>query len=65
MNTGQIKHILRLILLNGGMFNGKGEMDERRQDRFETFLAAVWWPGSVSRLPKKVFGFINIISSIS
>jgi len=54
IRLGQTKHILRSILLNGGMFNGKGQNEEKRRDRFEEFLDAIWWPGSVGRPPKKV-----------
>ena len=54
LHLGLTRHVIRVILLGGGMFNGKGRNYRGRRDWFEAMLDAVWWPGSVSRPPKKV-----------
>ncbi|KAF8480610.1 hypothetical protein JB92DRAFT_2766223, partial [Gautieria morchelliformis] len=48
-----VKHLLKGILLNGGMFNSNYNDVDPPLQRFEEILNAAWWPGSVSRPPKK------------
>ena len=60
---GLVQHLLKNILLKGGMFNSSAREGGHVQDRFEEILDAVWWTGSVSRPPKKVN--VSLVYSIT
>jgi hypothetical protein len=49
-----VKHVIKGILLNGGLFNSAPHSKINPQRNFEEILESALWLGSVSRPPTKV-----------
>ena len=59
--SGIIRHILKVVLYNGGMFvKGKKMIDDPKV-KFEMIVEEAIWPGCVSRPLTKVCKFIGDI----
>ncbi|KAI0042742.1 hypothetical protein FA95DRAFT_1609954 [Auriscalpium vulgare] len=50
-----VKHVIREILYRSGMFNAASTKAKRKPLKIlEEFLANVWWPPSIGRIPKSL-----------
>ncbi|OBZ73172.1 hypothetical protein A0H81_06975 [Grifola frondosa] len=50
---GETKHVIQDILVGGGMFI-KRRRGNKPLDKLECFLADIWWPSTIGRLPNNL-----------
>jgi hypothetical protein len=57
---GEGKHVPAVILVGGGMFITRNKK-HKPMELLEEFLEKVWWPGSIGRVPTKVYNSISTL----
>ena len=50
---GEVKHIVQQILVVGGMLTRRSRNNDPYK-KLEEFLASIWWPSAIGRVPSKV-----------
>jgi hypothetical protein len=51
---GEVHHVMQKIIVGGGMLNAHGR-HHKPKEKFSAFLQSVEWPGSIGRIPNKVY----------